>query len=210
MVNKILNALLYIVVVSCFILLIIFQKNLEYVFIILSFLCFFLGIIYLLKRNRIGILSIGIGLSGFVTYGIYYKKILTLSKSITLMVCLSICIIIILTILFMFINYINNKKKYSIKLDAMVKDIVPKKINRKDFYKPLYIYTYDKQEYIVENTQFLKYFVPNIGDKRVIYINEKDHSDVFFPPKKFLFFLYLLACLFFILLSILVIIKQFV
>lgn len=209
MFNKILNFLIYIIIGVCFLLFLFFQKDMSYLFVIFSSFCLLIGLCYILKKNRLGTLAFGVGVSGLITFYIYYKRYLLIYDCITFMICLTMSIILLLTFIFTLCNFVYFKKKYSILLYAEVVDIMQEKRNKKDFYLPIYSYELDGKKYTVESVQFFKRFIPDLGVRKRVYVNPEDLLDVFFPPERILVGINLIACCLFIGMSIFIIVRLF-
>lgn len=163
----------------------------------------------MVKKNKMGCLSFGVGLSGFFTYFVYIKKILDVYSCITFMICSSVSLILFFTLLFYFLAKYYYKKEFSIVVDGEVVDLIRKKDSKKELYKPIYSYTIDNLNYTVEYIKFLKFLIPNIGDKKRMYVHPNDHLNVYFMPEKMEIIVNLFTCLTFIILPIIIIVSLF-
>lgn len=209
MLNKIINIFIFFIVGVTFVFFFLFQKNTLFIFFLFSAFCLLLGICYALKKNKLGYLSFGVGISGFATYYVYVKKLLDVYSCITFMISLSVSITLFFTLLFYLLSNYYYKKEYSILVEGEVVDLIRKKDSKKEFYKPVYSYSVDNLVYTVEYIKFINLFIPNIGDKKKLYVHPKDHLNVYFMPEKFETIVNLFTCLTFIIFPIFIIIGLF-
>lgn len=186
-----------------------FQNQLLYLFFSFSVLGFLLGICYALKKNKLGYLSCGIGVSGIITYVIYIKEILDIYACVTFMICLSVSLTLFLTLFFFCLTCYLRKHEYSHVVEGEVIELIRKNNEKKEFYKPVYIYSVNDVSYKVEYIKYIKYFIPNIGDKKKLYLYPTDPLNVYFMPERIEIIVNILTCLTFIIMPIFILVGLF-
>lgn len=178
--DKIINILGYILGIVTAIVVIVFQKNLQMLFISISICAFFIGIILFIKRQEYGTFVSGLGLSGILTFIIFKTNILDLTDSITLYCSTSLGIGCLLTVIYNIIARVILSKKYSMIVIGHVIDLERNPNSKKDYYRPVLEYTIDKNVYECNYPSYFDKNIPAIGDKFPIYVNTNDNLDVFF------------------------------
>lgn len=182
--EKVINCLTYILTIILVIGILLFQNDIKKVFIFGSVMAFFLGILMVLRENKIGFLVTALGFSGVVTFFIYEREILDFNDSVTFMVCLSVALMVVLTDIFMVRMRKMILKKFNIILLGEVIDLEKNKNTRKEFYKIIYRYDIGGMEYIVEDPRYKKSNLPAIGDKREILVDPENLESTYFLPSK--------------------------
>lgn len=207
--GKIIDSIMYVLGVIIAILVFVFQKNYSLLFLI-AFIAFVIyGVLFLIKRNNIGFLFNGIGIGGLVSLYIYHSKIFDLGDTVTFFFCMSVAVMLILSLIIGFVFRKIVLKTYNLIIDAEVVDLIRNPNSKKDFYKSVYKYNVAGNDYIVEDIEYKHYFVPNIGDIRKINVNPDDATDVYFLPNKLEDIKNFVGSLFFIIASIIIIITLF-
>lgn len=207
--NKIIDVLIFIFGVVFALLLIAFQKQNDKLFIVAFSACIVFGILLLFKFNKLGLLLEGIGIGGIVSLIIYYNEILKLGNTVTFFFCLSLAVMLILSLILGIIYRINVMKKFNLIIEGEVVDLVKNPNVKKDYYMPVYKYVIDGNEYFVEDINFKHNFVPNIGQIKKLYVDPNDPLQVYFLPSKFNDIKNVFGILFLSILCIIVIISLF-
>ena len=207
--NKIIDVLIFIFGVVFALLLIAFQKQNDKLFIVAFSGCIVFGILLLFKFNKLGLLLEGIGIGGIVSLIIYYKEILKLGNTVTFFFCLSLAVMLILSLILGIIYRISVMKKFNLIIEGEVVDLVKNPNVKKDYYMPVYKYVIDGNEYFVEDINFKHNFVPNIGQIKKLYVDPNDPLQVYFLPSKFNDIKNVFGILFLSILCIIVIISLF-
>ena len=207
--NKIIDVLIFIFGVVFALLLIAFQKQNDKLFIVAFLGCIVFGILLLFKFNKLGLLLEGIGIGGIVSLIIYYNEILKLGNTVTFFFCLSLAVMLILSLILGIIYRISVMKKFNLIIEGEVVDLVKNPNVKKDYYMPVYKYVIDGNEYFVEDINFKHNFVPNIGQIKKLYVDPNDPLQVYFLPSKFNDIKNVFGILFLSILCIIVIISLF-
>lgn len=207
--NKIIDVLIFIFGVVFALLLIAFQKQNDKLFIVAFSGCIVFGILLLFKFNKLGLLLEGIGIGGIVSLIIYYNEILKLGNTVTFFFCLSLAVMLILSLILGIIYRISVMKKFNLIIEGEVVDLVKNPNVKKDYYMPVYKYVIDGNEYFVEDINFKHNFVPNIGQIKKLYVDPNDPLQVYFLPSKFNDIKNVFGILFLSILCIIVIISLF-
>lgn len=207
--NKIIDVLIFIFGLVFALLLIAFQKQNDKLFIIAFSGCIVFGILLLFKFNKLGLLLEGIGIGGIVSLIIYYNEILNLGNTVTFFFCLSLAVMLILSLILGIIYRISVMKKFNLIIEGEVVDLVKNPNVKKDYYMPVYKYVIDGNEYFVEDINFKHNFVPNIGQIKKLYVDPNDPLQVYFLPSKFNDIKNVFGILFLSILCIIVIISLF-
>ena len=207
--NKIIDVLIFIFGGVFALLLIAFQKQNDKLFVVAFSGCIVFGILLLFKFNKLGLLLEGIGIGGIVSLIIYYNEILKLGNTVTFFFCLSLAIMLILSLILGIIYRISVMKKFNLIIEGEVVDLVKNPNVKKDYYMPVYKYVIDGNEYFVEDINFKHNFVPNIGQIKKLYVDPNDPLQVYFLPSKFNDIKNVFGILFLSILCIIVIISLF-
>lgn len=207
--NKIIDVLIFIFGLVFALLLIAFQKQNDKLFIVAFLGCIVFGILLLFKFNKLGLLLEGIGIGGIVSLIIYYNGILKLGNTVTFFFCLSLSVMLILSLILGIIYRISVMKKFNLIIEGEVVDLVKNPNVKKDYYMPVYKYVIDGNEYFVEDINFKHNFVPNIGQIKKLYVDPNDPLQVYFLPSKFNDIKNVFGILFLSILCIIVIISLF-
>lgn len=207
--NKIIDVLIFIFGVVFALLLIAFQKQNDKLFIVAFLGCIVFGILLLFKFNKLGLLLEGIGIGGIVSLIIYYNEILKLGNTVTFFFCLSLAVMLILSLILGIVYRISVMKKFNLIIEGEVVDLVKNPNVKKDYYMPVYKYVIDGNEYFVEDINFKHNFVPNIGQIKKLYVDPNDPLQVYFLPSKFNDIKNVFGILFLSILCIIVIISLF-
>ena len=178
--EKLLNNLSFFIGILTVVLVVVFNSN----FLLASFIggigAFLYGILVSLNKNNYGYLFISLGIGAFSTIILYRSGIFDKVDAITYMICVSVFVLMFITFIFSFINKKENSKLYNLEVEAIVVDLVKNKNTKKDFYQVIYEYELEEKRYTVGTPGFIEKNIPNIGDKKKIYVDSKDHSNVYF------------------------------
>lgn len=181
--EKVLNPILYILGIILTVLILIFKDNLFVVLCILTAYMIVFGIIWILLKQKIGSISLSVGISVLVAIILNKNKFLVVSDSITFAICLSLILVLGLTFL---INYFTRKnilRTHTIVLEAEVIDLVANPNSKKEMYLPIYSYKIGRDIYEVEYFRFYEKNIPTIGSKKTLRVNPHNHVDVFFDQE---------------------------
>lgn len=178
--EKLLNNLSFFIGIITVVLVVIFNNN----FLLASFIggigAFLYGILVSINKNNYGYLFISLGIGAFSSVILYRTGVFDKVNAITYMICVSVFVLMLITFIFTFINKKENSKLYDLVVEAVVVDLVKNKNTKKDFYQVIYEYELDDKRYTVGTPGFIEKNIPNIGDKKKIYVDSNDHSNVYF------------------------------
>lgn len=177
--DKIIDYLLYGVGIITVLVILIFQKNLAYVFLGGSICAIFLGVLFFLKGEKYGSSITGFGIAGISSILIYRNGILDYTDSITFMIASSLGFSSILSIIFDFINVNTFNKKYSMMVVGKVIDLEVSQSNKK-YFRPIYGFEIDKDKYEVAYPMYVCKDIPAIGDDMPIFVDPNNYEDVYF------------------------------
>ncbi|MBE6146547.1 MAG: hypothetical protein E7171_08035 [Firmicutes bacterium] len=208
--NKIIDSIRFTIGVVTLILVFIFKSNLSTVGLVAGVGVALYGVCSLLMGERLGYVFSGLGSSLFISIIIYKMKILPQFESITFFMCLSLSLIVIISIIFDEITDKEMKKKHSLEVESTVIDLVKNPNTNKEFYQPIYEYVIDDVVMEVGAPGYYEKRIPKLGDKLIIYVNPEDHLDVYFEKGKRDKIYNIAVGLFLLIASIVIIISLFV
>ncbi|MBR6821023.1 MAG: hypothetical protein IKM55_02230 [Bacilli bacterium] len=208
--NKIIDSIRFTIGVVTLILVFIFKSNLSTVGLVAGVGVALYGVCSLLMGERLGYVFSGLGSSLFISIVIYKMKILPQFESITFFMCLSLSLIVIISIIFDEITDKEMKKKHSLEVESTVIDLVKNPNTNKEFYQPIYEYVIDDVVMEVGAPGYYEKRIPKLGDKLIIYVNPEDHLDVYFEKGKRDKIYNIAVGLFLLIASIVIIISLFV
>ena len=208
--NKIIDSIRFTIGVVTLILVFIFKSNLSTVGLVAGVGVALYGVCSLLMGERLGYVFSGLGSSLFISIIIYKMKILPQFESITFFMCLSLSLIVIISIIFDEITDKEMKKKHSLEVESTVIDLVKNPNTNKEFYQPIYEYVIDDVVMEVGAPGYYEKRIPKLGDKLTIYVNPEDHLDVYFEKGKRDKIYNIAVGLFLLIASIVIIISLFV
>lgn len=182
--KKIINNIIYILGVILAILIIIFRKKLVIIVLIASIFSFLIGLLLIAIKNVYGYLCAGIGLSTFLGWLFYKFEILMLNDAVTFVMALTLASTITIAYIIEIIRARVNLKIHSLEVEAEVIDLQKVPNVKKDLYYPVFGYVIDKKSFEVDYLKIYKKKIPEIGDKKKIFINPYDHFDVYFAQEK--------------------------
>lgn len=178
--ETVLDTLSFIVAVVTIILVVCLKSNFTYLILAGSIGSILYGLLASLNKNNYGYIFLSLGISALVTILLYMNKILDKSDSITFMITGSVFMLMIITLIFNYLNRKVNFKKYNMVVEGRVIDLVKNPNTKKEYFQPVYEFEVDGEVFNVDYPMFKNKFIPNIGDTQKIYVNSKDHKDVFF------------------------------
>lgn len=208
--NKIIDSIRFTIGVVTLILVFIFKSNLSTVGLVAGVGVALYGVCSLLMGERLGYVFSGLGSSLFISMIIYKMKLLPQFESITFFMCLSLSLIVIISIIFDEVTDKDMKKKHSLEVESTVIDLVKNPNTNKDFYQPIYEYVIDDVVMEVGAPGYYEKRIPKLGDKLKIYVNPEDHLDVYFEKGKRDKIYNIAVGLFLLIASIVIIISLFV
>lgn len=207
--EKIIDTVIFILMVLYAISIIFLQKYLQILFFVTGLVLIVVGILSAFNKKKISLLLMGIGISIVMTSLLYTNKVMDFATSVLFFLSLSFNIIVFLTILVMIFNRIIISKQYEVKQKAIVVDLIKNTETTKEYYMPVYQYTYKTNEYRVESLNYINKNIPNIGDSIDILVSKKDPANVYILPSKKQVILDYFGLSFLLVLGILVLISLF-
>ena len=182
--NKIVDTIRFIVGAVTVILVFIFKDSLSTAGLIGSVGLLIYGVTSLLMKDRLGYVYSGLGISLFSSILIYKFKLLPQFESITFFMCLSLSLIIVISLMFDEVTDREFKKKHSLKVEATVIDLVKNPNTNREFYQPIYEYEVNDVVMEVGAPGYYEKRIPKLGDKLIIFVNPEDPLDVYFEKAK--------------------------
>lgn len=182
--NKTVDTIRFIVGVVTVILVFIFKSSLSTAGLIGGVGLLLYGICSLLLGERLGYVFSGLGVSLFTSVLIYKFGLLPQFESITFFMCLSLSLIIVISLIFDEVTEREFKKKYSLETEATVIDLVKNPNTNKEFYQPVYEYVVNDVVMEVGSPVYYEKRIPKLGDKLIIFVNPEDPLDVYFEKSK--------------------------
>lgn len=208
--NKIIDNLIFIIGVFTILAFCICSKDIKIAALVAGAGLTLVGSCYLLKSDNTGYLLFSIGISLFFSILFYILEIFDKFKAITFMMCLSLALFMIVTLLFSFLSNKKVLKKYSIAVEGKVIDLVKNPNTTKEYYQPIYQYEYQNKSYIVSFPGFKNIFIPKIGDKLKIFLDPEDCMNVYFDKNIFEKLYKYGLCSFLMIVSIIIIVTLFI
>lgn len=178
--NKIIENLGFAIGVVTVLLVVIFAKKLQVVCFIAGGGLSLYGLISILKKENTGYVVFSAGISLFLATFLYIFNILSKGDSITFVICLILALILGISMVVDFFNKKKIKEIFGIEIIANVIDLEKNPNTKKDFYRAIYKYEVDGNEYTVANPEYTNRFIPKIGDTLKIYVDSNDYLNVFF------------------------------
>ncbi len=181
--NTITTALIYIFTLATIILMVCFQDDLTKVAWVVGTGATIVGLLTIFRKNNYGYLIFNTGISLFLSVLLYSMNILSKSNSITFMICLSICLLMLITLIISNSNKKKISEMYDLTIEATVSDLVKNPNTKKEYYQIMYEYIIDDNSYTVGSPNFICQNIPNIGDTLKIRVSSKDPTEVYFDKK---------------------------
>lgn len=178
--DKVFSNLGFCVVVVTIILIAIFHNNISIIGLIGGIGGFLYGICLIVNKNSSGYLFTSLGISLACSFLLYNYKVFDRGDAVTFMICASTFLLMVITLVFM---YINNKalfKMYNMQIDAEVVDLIKNPNTTKEYYQIIYQYELDGKVYSVGTPGFVNKNIPNIGDKKKVFVDSTDYANVYF------------------------------
>ncbi len=182
--EKLLNNLAFSIGVITIVFIAIFRNNIFIEGIIAGIGALLYGICIMFNKNTSGYLFFSIGVSLSLALGLYNYKVLDKEEALTFMICMSVFLLMLVTLIFMYINKKSLFKVYSKCVEGEVVNLVKNPNTNKEYYQVIYHYSIDGSMYTVGAPEFINKHVPNIGDKQNIYVDANDPSNVYFDKSK--------------------------
>lgn len=178
--NKIIDNLIFVIGAVTLLLICFYSKNIKLTALIGSVGLTLVGSCYLLKNDTTGYLLFSTGVSLFFSMFFYMLEVFDKFKAVTFMLCSSLALLMIVTLVFSFLNSKKIFKKYSVVVEGKVVDLVKNPNTTKEYYQPIYQYEYQDEVYTVGFPGFKNMFIPKIGDKLKIFLEPEDCMNVYF------------------------------
>ena len=182
--DKILEWVNFFVGVVFVLLIYFFRNNIFNVLAVASIGASIYGLISIIRAEKIGYAFCSFGISIGVALIFYHFEVLTGGKALTVALMFGISLLMLVTIIFTFVNRNTMLKKFSLPVSAEVIDLVKNPNTNKEFYQPVYAYTIDGEVYSVGALNFINKNIPSIGERITIYVDPKDHESVYFDKDK--------------------------
>lgn len=208
--NKIIDSIRFVIGVITLLLVFFFKDNLSTVGLVAGVGVALCGFCSLLLGERLGYVFSGLGSSLFISMIIYKMKLLPQFESITFFMCLSLSLIVVISIIFDEVTDKDMKKKHSLEVEATVIDLIKNPNTNKEFYQPLYEYEVDGVVMEVGSPVYYEKRIPKLGDRLRIYVNPDNHLDVYFESGKIDKIYSIAVGLFLLIASIVIIISLFI
>lgn len=181
--ENILNTLIYIFTIATLLLMVYYQNNLTKMAWVIGIGATLIGIPMILKKNNYGYLVFSTGFSLFLSVLIFTADLLDKGDSVTFMICMSIFLLMSITFIINIVNMNKIKKIYSKPVDARVSDLLRNPNTKKEYYQIECEYVINDNLYTVVEPNFIKKFIPRVGDIKKIRVNSDDYTDVFFEKR---------------------------
>lgn len=185
------------------------QKNYKVLIFAVAFGALVYGIMSIFKKNVIGYIITCLSVSLAITGGLYFGKVLDLAKSFTFMISSSVAILMLLTLVFSVFKKKIIDKEYSLSIEAECVELINNPNTDSKFYQPLYRYYINDHQYTVPYPGFIDKNIPKIGEKRIIRVDENDNQNVYFEKTKMEKLVDYFLIIFFLVVSIIIMIGQF-
>lgn len=167
------------------------------------------GILKIFLKDRVGFLIIFLSLSFISSMLVFKYKLLPFHKALTFLFFIFLILILSFIMIYAFIMKKKNNKIYDKKCEAIVVDLKRNPNTNKEYYKAVYNYYIDDVCYEVEDLNYKKFGIPNLGDKKILYVDSNDYSKAFFKLDFVKEIFFYLVCMIFIIVSILFVIGLF-
>lgn len=178
--EKIFSNLSFIIAVITIILIAFFHNNIAIIGVIGGIGGFLYGICLMINKNSTGYLFTSLGISLAASFLLYNYEKFDKGDAVTFMICESTFLLMLITLIFMYINNKELFKLYNMSVEAEVIDLVKNPNTTKEYYQVMYQYELDGKAYVVGTPGFINKSIPNIGDKKKIYVDSNDYANVYF------------------------------
>lgn len=208
--EEVINNIAFVIIVVALLLAVYFKDDLVKVGIILGIGGFLYGLCLAININTTGYIFLALGGSLASSLSLYRYHILDKGDAFTFMICGSVFLLMVVLLIF---GRIKNKKifqVYSLVVEAEVVDLVKNPNTKKEFYQPVYTYTVDDTNYMVNGIGYVDKFIPKLGDKIKLYVNPNDNESVYFDTKLYDKIYSIGLCLFLLVASFVILISLFV
>ncbi len=182
--DKILEWINFFVGVVFVLLIYVFRNNLFNVVAVASIGALVYGAISIIRNERYGYPLTSFGISIGVALILYHYDVLSRGEAFTFALMIGISLLMLITIIFTFINKKAMLSKYSMAVKAEVIDLLKNPNTNREFYQPIYQYTIDDEVYTVGALSYINKNIPSIGEKITLYVDPKDHEGVYFEKDK--------------------------
>ena len=145
----------------------------------------------------------------YPSFLLYIFKILVLADVIIFLLTSTV---IFTFISYLFVEFVTRRfiyKTYTIRIEAVVVDLIKNNNTKKEYYKPLLQYEVNGNVYDVMYPYFIKSFLPKIGDSKKILVNPDDNTEVYFLKEKIEDIKSIVISLFFIISAFIILIGLF-
>lgn len=178
--EKIFSNLSFAIAVLTIALIAIFHSNITIIGVVAGVGGFLYGLCLMVNKNSSGYLFTSLGISLAASFLLYNCKILDKGDSVTFMICASTFLLMAITLIFMYINNKELFKIYNMDIEAEVVDLIKNPNTTKEYYQVMYQYEVDEKVYTVGTPGFINKSIPNIGDKKKLYVDSSDYANVYF------------------------------
>lgn len=182
--NKILEWVSFFTGLFFVIMIYVFRNNLFNVFAIASVGALVYGVMAIFGNEKYGYALSSFGASIGLALILYHYGVLDRGQALTFALMAGISILMLITIIFTFVNKKVMMKKYSLVVDAEVIDLIKNPNTNKEFYQPVYSYQIDDKIFTVNALGYTDKRIPSIGDTIKLYVDPKDHESVYFDKDK--------------------------
>lgn len=207
--NDLYESIKYLLIIIFLILVVIFRENMKVLVCIGGIALILVGIIFLIQKKTNGLLILSLGVSIICSFLLYIFKILVLADVIIFLLTSTV---IFTFISYLFVEFVTRRfiyKTYTIRIEAVVVDLIKNNNTKKEYYKPLLQYEVNGNVYDVMYPYFIKSFLPKIGDSKKILVNPDDNTEVYFVKEKIEDIKSIVISLFFIISAFIILIGLF-
>ena len=178
--NKLTDNLTYIIGLITIILVVVLSKHMINSIIVGGIGAALYGVASIMKKERTGFLVLSLGVGATISALLYRVDVFDKFKAIQFMIGISVLLLMILSGVFLIIKNRDIKKKYDLIVEATVVDLETDSNTKKEYYKPVYQYEVNGQNYDVAYPTFINKHIPSIGDKVKLMVESKDPLNVYF------------------------------
>ena len=187
----------------------IFQNNNKIVLFSIAAGMLICGIISILKNSVIGYIITCLSVSLTVSGLLFFCKVFDVAKAFTFMISSSVAALMLITLIFSIYKKKVIDSEYALTIEAEVIELISNPNTEAKFYQPLYRYEIEGHQYTVPYPGFINKKVPRIGERQLIRVDKKDNQNVYFDKKPMDKVIDYLLIIFFLVVSIIIMIGQF-
>lgn len=178
--ERIIDAIIGILVFVLVILCVVFKESYFNLLISVSVIGILLGILFILKKANYGFFVVSMALSLLISCVLYRMDIFIFNEAMTFMICSSVFFLMLFSTIFDFVNKKVIQEHYSLLITATLIDLERNNNVKKECYLPIYEYEVDGLVYEIAAPYYIEKNIPSLGETISIMVNPEQHDQAYF------------------------------